>query len=232
MRLITELADLANQYIARHEPWKLARVPERHDEMQAICSQGINLFRVLAIYLQPILPGMAERSRDFLNVGPFTWDGIDKPLLGHEIGRFQPLFKRMEKKDLEALVEASKSEADADDGEAASTEDNTISIDEFAKVELKVASVVAAEHVDGADKLLRLTVDLGDERRQVFAGIKAAYPQPESLVGRLVVVVANLAPREMRFGTSEGMVLAAGPGGEDIFLIGPDSGAQPGMDVR
>ena len=232
VRLITELADLANQYIARHEPWKLARVPERHAEMQAICSQGINLFRVLAIYLQPILPAMAERARAFLDVGPFTWDGIDTPLLGHRIGRFQPLFKRMEKKDLDALLEVSRSEAEAGAGETESTDDDTISIDDFSRIELKVASVVAAEHVQGADRLLRLTVDLGGEKRRVFAGIKAAYPQPEKLVGRLVVVVANLAPREMRFGTSEGMVLAAGPGGEDIFLIGPDSGAAPGMDVR
>ena len=240
VRLITELADLANRYIARHEPWKLAKVADRQHEMQAICSQGINLFRVLAIYLQPILPAMAESSRQFLNVEPFGWDDIDKPLLGHRIARFQPLFKRMEKKDLDALVKASKKEADTQaqepesaDAATLSIEDGaTLSIDEFAKVELKVASVVAAEAVDGADRLLRLTVDVGGEQRQVLAGIKSAYPRPEDLVGRLVVVVANLAPRKMRFGTSEGMVLAAGPGGEDIFLISPDSGAVPGMDVR
>ena len=232
VRLITELADLANRYIAHHEPWKLARVPERQDEMQAICSQGINLFRVLAIYLQPILPVMAERAREFLEVEPFTWNDIEEPLLGHRIGRFRPLFKRMEKKDLDALVEASRSEAESLGEGAESTGDDTISIDEFARVELKVATVAAAEFVAGADRLLKLTVDLGGERRQVFAGIRAAYPQPEDLVGRLVVVVANLAPREMRFGVSEGMVLAAGPGGGNVFLISPDSGATPGMDVR
>ena len=202
--------------------------------MQAICSQGINLFRVLAVYLQPILPAMAERSREFLNVGPFTWDDIGKPLLGHEIGRFQLLFRRMEKKDLDALVEASKSESEAEAaaGDTETPDDDTISIDDFARVELKVASVVAADEVEGADRLLKLTVDLGGGKREVFAGIKRAYPNPEDLVGRLVVVVANLAPRKMRFGTSEGMVLAAGPGGEEIFLISPDNGASPGMDVR
>ena len=232
VRLITELANLANQYIARHEPWKLARVADRQQEMQAICSQGINLFRVLAIYLQPILPAMAESARAFLNVQPFTWDDIDKPLLDHQVGKFQPLFKRMEKKDLDRLVEASRSTAQATAPEPESEDANTISIDEFARVELKVASVLAAEAVDGADKLLRLTVDVGGEQRQLFAGIKTAYRKPEDLIGRLVVVVANLAPRKMRFGTSAGMVLAAGPGGEDIFLISPDSGALPGMDVR
>ena len=232
VRLITELADFANQYIARHEPWKLAGVAGKQDLMQAICSQGINLFRVLAIYLQPILPAMAESAREFLNVEPFTWDGIDEPLLNHRIGRFQPLFRRMEKKDLEALVEASKREAGEQAQEPESVDGTTISIDDFARVELRVASVLAAAAVDGADKLLKLTVNLGGEERQVFAGIKSAYPRPEDLVGRLVVVVANLAPRVMRFGTSEGMVLAAGTGGEDIFLLSPDSGAEPGMEVR
>ncbi len=231
VRLITELADLANQYIARHEPWKLAREEDRQDEVQAICSQGINLFRVLAIYLQPILPAMTESARQFLRVGPFTWADIDQPLLGHRVGRFRPLFKRMEKKSLDRLVKATKG-APALEPVAAGPGRKTISMDEFAKVDLKVASVVAAETVDGADKLLRLTVDLGGERREVFAGIKAAYRHPEDLVGRLVVVVANLAPRKMRFGTSEGMVLAAGPGGGDIFLISPDKGAVPGMGVR
>ncbi len=232
VRLITELADLANQYIARHEPWKLAAIPDRQDEMQAICSQGINLFRVLAIYLQPILPAMAESARQFLNVEPFAWDDVETPLSSHRIGRFEPLFKRMEKKDLDALVEASKAEAEQQAQGPEPATAATISIDEFAKVELKVASVLAARTVDGADKLLELTVDLGDAERTVFAGIRSAYPQPQDLVGRLVVVVANLAPRKMRFGTSEGMVLAAGPGGEDLFLIGPDSGAVPGMEVR
>ena len=234
VRLITELADLANQYIARHEPWKLAKDADRQAEMQAICSQGINLFRVLAIYLQPILPVMAESAREFLKVAPFTWAAIDQPLLGHRVGKFQPLFKRMDKKDLDRLVEASKGAADTEAPAPASADGDggTISIDEFAKIDLKVASVVSAETVDGADKLLRLTVDLGGERRQIFAGIKSAYGRPEDLVGRLVVVVANLAPRKMRFGVSEGMVLAAGPGGEDIFLISPDDGALPGMNVR
>jgi len=232
MRRITELADLANQYIARHEPWKLAKVPERHGEMQAICSQGINLFRVLAIYLQPVLPAMTERVREFLNVPPFSWSDVGRPLLDHQIGRFRPLFKRLETKDVHAMLAATKCEAETAAGEPEREDEATISSDEFARVELKVASVLAAEAVDGADKLLRLTLDLGSEKRQVFAGIKSAYRNPEKLIGRLVVVVANLAPRKMRFGVSEGMVLAAGRGGQDIFLVSPDSGATPGMEVR
>ena len=231
MRLITELADLANQYITRHEPWKLAKDADRQGEMQAICSQGINLFRILAIYLQPIVPAMTESAREFLGVAPFAWADIDQPLLDHRVGEFRPLFKRMEKKDLDNLIEASKSAGAAPEQESGSAGRATVSIDDFAKIDLRVARITAADAVDGADKLLRLAVDLGGERRQVFAGIKSAY-RPEDLVGRLAVVVANLAPRTMRFGISEGMVLAAGPGGEDIFLISPDVGAAPGMGVR
>ena len=235
-RLIVELADLANQYIARHEPWKLIKQAERRAEVQAVCSQGINLFRVLAIYLQPILPAMAEAARGFLNVPPFAWADLQKPLLDHRLGAFQPLFRRMERKDLDLVVEASKEgDDDAQGSEAGAASDapasETISIEQFAKVQLKVAAIVSAEAVPEADKLLRLTLDLGGERRQVLAGIKSAY-RPEDLEGRLVVAVANLAPRKMRFGLSEGMVLAAGPGGEDIFLLSPDDGARPGMDVR
>ncbi|MCZ6658595.1 MAG: methionine--tRNA ligase [Gammaproteobacteria bacterium] len=231
VREITALADLANQYIAQHEPWKTIKDPDKHSDVQLVCSQGINLFRSLAIYLQPILPAMAEAAERFLNVERFRWDDVDAPLLAHRINKYQPLFTRMDKKQVDKLIEASR-EDDVSGGETADEgEDAIISIEDFAKIHLKVAEIVAAETVDGADKLLRLTLDLGDEQRQVFAGIKSAY-EADELVGRLAVIVANLAPREMRFGTSEGMVLAAGPGDADIFLLSPDAGAVPGMDIH
>ncbi len=228
VREITALADLANQYIARHEPWKMIKDPDKHTDVQLVCSQGINLFRSLAIYLQPILPAMAQAAEQFLNVDRFRWDDVDSPLLEHRVNAFKPLFTRMEKKQVDKLIEASR-EVEAFEPDAG--QDATINIEDFAKIRLKVAEIVAAEAVEGADKLLRLTLNLGDEQRQVFAGIKAAY-EADQLVGRLAVVVANLAPRKMRFGTSEGMVLAAGPGEADIFLLSPDAGATPGMDIR
>jgi methionyl-tRNA synthetase len=228
VREITALADLANQYIAQHEPWKMIKDPDKHTDVQLVCSQGINLFRSLAIYLQPILPAMAQAAEQFLNVDRFRWDDVDSPLLEHRVNAFKPLFTRMEKKQVDKLIEASR-EVEAFEPDAG--QDATINIEDFAKIRLKVAEIVAAEAVEGADKLLRLTLNLGDEQRQVFAGIKAAY-EADALVGRLAVVVANLAPRKMRFGTSEGMVLAAGPGEADIFLLSPDAGATPGMDIR
>ncbi len=228
VREITALADLANQYIAQHEPWKMIKDPDKHTDVQLVCSQGINLFRSLAIYLQPILPAMAQAAEQFLNVDRFRWDDVDSPLLEHRVNAFKPLFTRMEKKQVDKLIEASR-EVEAFEPDAG--QDATINIEDFAKIRLKVAEIVAAEAVEGADKLLRLTLNLGDEQRQVFAGIKAAY-EADQLVGRLAVVVANLAPRKMRFGTSEGMVLAAGPGEADIFLLSPDAGATPGMDIR
>ncbi len=228
VREITALADLANQYIAQHEPWKMIKDPDKHTDVQLVCSQGINLFRSLAIYLQPILPAMAQAAEQFLNVDRFRWSDVDSPLLEHRVNAFKPLFTRMEKKQVDKLIEASR-EVEALEPDAG--QDATINIEDFAKIRLKVAEIVAAEAVEGADKLLRLTLNLGDEQRQVFAGIKAAY-EADQLVGRLAVVVANLAPRKMRFGTSEGMVLAAGPGEADIFLLSPDAGATPGMDIR
>ena len=238
VREITALADLANQYVAEQAPWTLAKDPARRDDVQAVCSQGINLFRMLAIYLSPILPRMARDAAEFLQVPPFSWRDLDAPLLAHRIAPFKPLFARMEKAQVDALVAASRettpadaqgsAEANADGGSEAPA---AISIDDFAKIDLRVARIVAAEAVEGADKLLRLKLDTGAGERQVFAGIKSAY-SGDDLVGRLVVVVANLAPRKMRFGVSEGMVLAAGPGGKDIFLLSPDSGAEPGMKVR
>ena len=236
MREVTALADAANQYIAKHEPWNMAKDPEQRDAVQLVCSQGINMFRCLAIFLKPVLPEMAEKAEAFLSVAPLTWADAEAPLLGHTISKFKPMLQRIEAAQIEKMVEASKQPESASaptKDKPAATDDaaDVISIDDFMKVQLKVARIVEAAPVEGADKLLQLTLDVGDHQRQVFSGIKAAY-QAEDLVGRLTVVVANLAPRKMRFGVSEGMVLAAGPGGSDIFLLSPDSGAEPGMDVK
>ena len=236
MREVTALADAANQYIAKHEPWNMAKDPEQRDAVQLVCSQGINMFRCLAIFLKPVLPEMAEKAEAFLSVAPLTWADAEAPLLGHTISKFKPMLQRIETAQIEKMVEASKQPESASvptNAKPAATDDaaDVISIDDFIKVQLKVARIVEAAPVEGADKLLQLTLDVGDHQRQVFSGIKAAY-QAEDLVGRLTVVVANLAPRKMRFGVSEGMVLAAGPGGSDIFLLSPDSGAEPGMDVK
>ena len=247
VREIMALADLANQYIDERKPWVLAKEPGREDDVQAVCSQGLNLFRVLMIYLKPIVPDVAQRAEAFLNVDPLTFADVDRVLLEHRIERFQPLLTRIEPDRVAAMVEASlepEPELNAPlraDANAASSDSevaakiepiaDTIDINAFNNVDLRVARVLEAHHVEGADKLLQIRVDVGSETRTVFAGIKSAY-SPEQLSGRLVVLVANLAPRKMRFGVSEGMLLAAGPGGEDIWLLSPDSGALPGMRVR
>jgi methionyl-tRNA synthetase len=182
---------------------------------------------------KPVLPGVAAAAEEFLNAGALTWDSRETALLGNEIRKFRPLLTRLEQQTVDAMVEKTKASAAAptDNETDGQPEPAVIDIDTFLHVDLRVAEVVAAEAVEGADKLIRVTVDLGGERRQVLAGIRSAY-DPVDLVGRQVILVANLAPRKMRFGTSEGMLLAAGPGGQDIFLIGPDSGARPGMRVR
>ena len=237
MREITSLADAANQYIAKHEPWNMAKDPEQRDAVQLVCSQGINMFRCLAVFLKPVLPSTAEKAEAFLNTPPLAWSDAEAPLLGHTINKFKPMLQRIEASQIEKMIEASKvpdtqpTETKAAKPEQASGDSDVIGIDDFMKVQLKVARIIDAQPVEGADKLLQLTLDVGDHQRQVFSGIKAAY-QAEDLVNRLTVVVANLAPRKMRFGVSEGMVLAAGPGGSDIFLLSPDSGAEPGMDVK
>ena len=232
MREVISLADLANQYVTKHEPWKLAKQAASRGQAQAVCSQGLNLFRILAIYLTPVLPAMCQAAANFLGVRPFAWADLHQPLLGAKINPYQPLFTRMRKKDVDNLVEASKEAPEADAAAAeADGANEVISVQDFNKVSLKVARVIEAAPVADADKLLQLTLDIGSGRRRVLAGISSAY-RPEDLAGRLVVVVANLAPRQMRFGVSEGMVLAAGPGGEEVFLLSPDSGAKPGMDVR
>ena len=237
MREITSLADAANQYIAKHEPWNMAKDPEQRDAVQLVCSQGINMFRCLAVFLKPVLPSTAQKAEAFLNTPPLTWSDAEAPLLGHTINKFKPMLQRIETSQSEKMIEASEepdtqpTEAVAAKAPEAGGDSDVIGIDDFMKIQLKVARIVDAQPVEGADKLLQLTLDVGDHQRQVFSGIKAAY-QAEDLVNRLTVVVANLAPRKMRFGVSEGMVLAAGPGGSDIFLLSPDSGAEPGMDVK
>ncbi len=234
VREIMKLADLANQYIDEKRPWVVAKEAGREAELHAICSMGLNLFKVLIGYLRPILPGTAEKAEAFLKIAPQRWAEIGDPLLDHPIEKFKPLMTRVDPKKVEAMVEASKEDMAAKPQKPAPAEERaaTIDYDDFAKVDLRIARIEKAERVEGADKLLRLILDLGGEKRNVFAGIKAAYPEPEKLEGRLTVMVANLAPRKMKFGISEGMVLAAGPGGEEIYLLSPDSGARPGMRVK
>jgi methionyl-tRNA synthetase len=227
MRLVMTLADKANRYIDDRKPWVMVKDEDRLAEVQLVCTQGLNMFRSLMIYLTPVLPAVADSARTFLGEGEWSWADASAPLLGRSIDKFTPLLKRVEPEQVQRMTEQSK---DTHDASPADDED-TISIDDFMKVDLRIARVEKAEPVAGADKLLSLTLDLGDSRRTVFAGIKSAY-EPDSLVGRHVVVVANLAPRKMRFGVSEGMVLAAGPGGKDIFLLSPDDGATPGMRVK
>ena len=241
IREIMALADRANQYIDEKKPWALAKVEGKDAEVQEVCSVGINLFRQLMVYLSPILPATSAASASFLNISGFEWESREQLLLDHTINAFQPLMTRIEKEKVDAMVEASKENLMATPTAApiaAATptepeQTTEISIDDFMKVDLRVARIVNAQHLDGADKLLQLTLDIGEEKtRNVFAGIKSAYPEPEKLIGRLTVMVANLAPRKMKFGMSEGMVLAAGPGGSDIFILSPDDGAIAGMKVK
>jgi methionyl-tRNA synthetase len=233
VRRIMALADRANRYLDERKPWILAKDEARRDDVIGICTLGLNLFRSLMIYLKPILPGVAERAEAFLGGEPLAWAHASQPLVGTPIERFKPLLGRVEQGSVDAIVEASRGNG-RNAGETSSTaaeREDQVDIDAFARLDLRVARIVEARHVDGADKLLELKLDLGEQTRRVFAGIRSAY-EPEALNGRLVVVVANLKPRKMRFGVSEGMVLAAGPGGRDIFLLGPDEGARPGMKVR
>ena len=233
MREIMALADQANQFIAEEAPWQLIKSDDTRERAHQVCSDGLNLFRLLMIYLKPVLPALAARAETFLNVAPLTWQDHVSQLTGHRINPFNPLLARLEAKQVEALVSVPDEASNAAMIQGAS-EDSTnpavIDIDTFSQVDLRVARVIRAKPVEGADKLLELTLDLGDHERRVFSGIKSAY-NPDALEGKLTVVVANLAPRKMKFGVSEGMVLAAGPGGADIFLISPDSGATPGMKV-
>ena len=248
MRLIMECADRANKFIDDHAPWTLKNDSAKQQQLQDICTIGLNLFRQLAIYLAPVLPTLAKQTEELLNCKFANWNDSKTPLVGTPVAKFAHMMTRVPKKGIEAMIEDSK-EIDAavpdtannaasqwnDTAETLDAEPLTeekISIDDFVKVDLRIARIIEAKEVPEARKLLQLTLSLGgNERRNVFAGIKAAY-KPEELVGRLVVCVSNLAPRQMKFGLSEGMVVAAGPGGSEIFLLSPDDGAKPGMRLH
>ncbi len=237
MREIMALADRANQYIDERKPWVLAKQPGQDEQVQAVCSMGLNLFRLLLIYLKPVLPQVAAQVEAFLQIPPLRWDELRQPLLDHVIAPFKPLMQRVEAGQIAAMLAASQEDLAATGATAGPVGPLAsqplappITLDEFMKVDLRVARIVEAAAVAGADKLVQLTLDLGGESRRVFAGIKTAY-RPEDLQGRLTVMVANLAPRKMRFGVSEGMVLAANSD-SGIYLLGVDSGAEPGMRVR
>jgi methionyl-tRNA synthetase len=237
IRRIMALADEANRYIDEEKPWQQIKEDGRADHVHEVCTQGINLFRVLMTYLAPVLPFTVQRADAFLGIETADWRNIDTPLLDAAVNTFQPLLTRVDPLKVEAMIEASKESLqplaaeDAEDKEpAVEALAEEITIDDFARVDLRVARIVTAEVIPEADKLLKLTLDIGDGTRTVFAGIKSAY-EPSQLEGRLTVMVANLRPRKMRFGISEGMVLAAGPGGSDIFILEPDEGAKPGQRV-
>ena len=232
MREIMAIADLANKYIDEKAPWVVAKTSGKEQEVVEICSMGINLFRVLMIYLKPVLPRMAGEVETLLN-SPLGWGDKIEPLLNHAINPFQPLMKRVELAQAESIL-AKKEEPVVTKPKAAAADPLApeISIDDFTRIDLRIARIVKAEYVEGADKLLKLQLDLGEHgSRQVFSGIRSAY-EPDALTGKLTVVVANLAPRKMKFGLSEGMVLAAGPGGKELWLLEPHAGAQPGMRIR
>lgn len=238
IRKIMALADKANQYVDTAAPWVLIKQENKRDEVQAICTQGLNLFRQLAIYLKPVLPETVAQAQAFLNTGELTWEESKTPLLASKINKFKALMTRIEPVQIEKMQEQTQAEQEQPVAEAVVSGaladeplSKEIQFDDFAKIDLRVVKIIDAQAVEGADKLLQLTLDLGGETRKVFAGIKSAY-QAEDLVGRQTVMVANLAPRKMRFGVSEGMVLAAGPGGEDIFILNPDEGAMPGMRIK
>jgi len=239
LREIMALADAVNQYVDEKKPWALAKHPAAGEELHEVCTVSLNLFRLLTLYLKPVLPQVASTAETFLSIPPLTWADASTILLGHSIQPYQHLMARIDPKLITALTEANKQSLQAVDhsptrhAEAQAHHQpisETITIDDFAKIDLRIAKIINAEQVEGAEKLLKLTLDIGSETRTVFAGIKSAYA-PETLIGRLTVMVANLAPRKMKFGLSEGMVLAAGDGG-GIYLLAPDNGAQPGMRVK
>jgi methionyl-tRNA synthetase len=234
IRRIMALADEANRYIDEEKPWVQIKEEGKEDHVQAVCTQGLNLFRVLIAYLAPVLPFTAEKASAFLGVDVADWSKLDQALLGVEVNQFQPLLMRVDPIKVAAVVEDSKENLQAVAAEPEEPEvepiADEIGIEDFSKVDLRVARIVAAEAVPEANKLLKLTLDIGSETRTVFAGIKSAY-DPAKLEGRFTVMVANLKPRKMRFGVSEGMVLAAGPGGDDLYILEPDEGARPGLRV-
>jgi len=244
IRQILAVADRANQYVEQNAPWQLAKDPDQADRLRDVCTVGLNLFRQLAVYLSPVLPRLARQTGELLGEPIARWEQSQTPLTGTPVGKFRHMMKRVDRRQVDAMFAASIEEEPAEaQSDASAAEESgeplaaeplaeTIGFEEFAKVDLRVARVVAAEDVAQAEKLMKLTLSLGGgHRRVVFAGIKGVY-QPEKLVGRLLICAANLAPRKMKFGTSEGMILASGPGGKEIYLLAPDEGAQPGQRVH
>lgn len=237
IRLIMGFADQANEYINAHKPWEIAKDKARDEQLHQVCTTSMNIFHLLTIYLKPVLPKLATHVETFLDIASQRWSDTETLLLDHPIKPFKHLANRIDDKQVQAMLDESQQEMKTMTETKASgpLADNpispTIDYDDFAKLDLRIAKIIKAEHIEGADKLLRLTLDLGGETRNVFAGIKEAY-NPEDLEGKLTVMVANLAPRKMRFGVSEGMVLAAGPGKQDLWILSPDDGAQPGMRVK
>jgi methionyl-tRNA synthetase len=244
IREIMRLADLANEYVNDQAPWILAKQNGHEAKLHEACTVSINLFRLLTLYLKPVLPKLAEQVELFLNIEPLSWSDTVNAVLNHKINEYAHLMTRIDQKQIDAMIESNKHalEPTSDSHSPARHAEaqqhtivpiaETISIDDFSKVDLRVAHIVNAEHVEGAEKLLKLTLDIGDaELRTVFAGIKSAY-DPEKLKGRMTVMVANLAPRKMKFGLSEGMVLAASGSTSGLFILSPDDGAQPGMRVK
>ena len=243
LRQAMALADEANRWIDERKPWVIAKQEGADAELQAVCTQGLNLFRALACMLRPVLPRVAARVEAFMAAPLARWEDVEAPLLAHRIGPYEPLFTRIDPKQVEAMVDASREDlkpgADASAASAATPAAGgkasapTIGIDDFARLDLRIGRVLACEFVEGSDKLLRFELDAGPlGRRQIFSGIRASYGDPAALVGRNVVFIANLAPRKMRFGMSEGMVLSAGFDGGALALLGADPGAEPGMPVR
>jgi methionyl-tRNA synthetase len=252
MRIIMGLADDANGFVENAAPWALKKDPSQASKLQDVCTICLNLFRQLAVYLAPVLPRIAKQCGELLNDPIVHWDQSQSPLLNNRVNKFQHMLQRVKIEDVQKMIESGQENTPAeeiaatpvslsdvaptliDSGDALIAEPlaETCSIEDFMKIDLRVARVLAAEHVPEAKKLLKLTLSLGGEdKRTVFAGIKAAY-EPEKLVGRLVIMVANLAPRQMKFGLSEGMVAAAGAGGVEVYLLSPDSGAVPGHRVH
>ena len=250
IRTIMELADKANEYVNDTKPWEVARDDSQNALLHELLTVNVNLFRLLSIYLKPVIPAMCEQIEAFLKVNALTWQDSQQLLLDHTINKYKHLAKRIEQSTIDKLLDANKQNLAPTDSKSADVKkdkpkkkvkkvtdnaippiEDTISFDDFAKIDLRIAKIVNAEQVEGADKLLQLTLDIGLEQRNVFAGIKSAY-SPDDLIGKHTVMVANLAPRKMRFGLSEGMVLAAGPGGKDLWILNPDEGAKPGMKVK
>jgi methionyl-tRNA synthetase len=245
LRGIMGLADRANQYVDSHKPWALAKDPAKAAEVLAVCTQGVNLFRVLMSYLAPVLPQMAGKAGKFLNISFAEWNFVDTPLLDHPINVYEPLATRLDPQVVAKLVETDagaapvpavkpekKARTVTEKPAAVAAAPGFININDFAKLDLRVATVLEAKLVEGSDKLLQLTLDLGTEKRNVFSGFRSAYGDPSQLVGRQVVMIANLEPRKMRFGVSEGMVLCASKGdAPEVFLLSADAGAQAGMKV-